>query len=271
MSMVEHIELEVGRELEQALRTAVTMLGQVGERLARQSAERSRETASRAREQWLAGRDAARAQFGPFVRPGVVERSHRVDASTAWEHAARWAGKDPQAAAAADTLHARIVAHHHATPEQILSSIDPQHRRSPVPAGRISMGEAMDLAERHAPYYYARHTDPQLGRLGQEPASAAQAQLHEDWQHFADRGVLPERSRWETWAGAHGHADRYDPQKWEGPYGAVEHDRRDDALRQEWNEGAAERDRHQISDHLDSMGRAGMDTGAFYADLVARV
>lgn len=267
MSTVEHIELEVGAELEQAFRTAITMFGQVGERLARQSAERSRETASRAREQWLAGRDSARAQFGPFVRPGVVERSHRVDASRAWEHAAAWSGKDPQAAAAADALRQRIVAHHHATPEQILSSIDPAHRAGPVPAGRISMDEAMSLAEVNAPYYYARHTNPRLGRIGQEPANAAQEQLHADWQHFAKHGALPQRSQWEAWAGAHGHADQYAPSKWEGPYGAVEHDRRDAALRQEWNEGATERDRREIAGHLDAMSRAGMDTGAFYTDL----
>lgn len=267
MSTVEHIELEVGAELEQAFRTAITMFGQVGERLARQSAERSREVAASAREQWLTGRDSARAQFGPFVRPGVVERSHRVDAARAWEHAAGWADKDPQAAAAADVLHARITAHHRSTPQQILSSIDPQHRAGPVPAGRISMGEVMDLAQVNAPYYYARHTNPRLGRIGQEPANPAQEQLHEDWQHFAENGTLPQRSQWETWAGTHGHADQYAPQQWEGPYGAVEHDRRDAALRQEWNEGAGERDRREISEHLDAMSRAGMDTGAFYADL----
>lgn len=162
-----HEELEVGAELDQAVRTAVTAVAQVIERITRQSTDRARAHATTARdeartadqaardlgrqaeagardtvratqmahrEQQQAARrelmnqtSAARAAYGPWTYEGKVERGERVAASQAWGRAAAWAQQDPRARDAQENLSRRIRDTFGVEPSVILASIDPQH------------------------------------------------------------------------------------------------------------------------------------------------
>lgn len=278
--MTMHEELELARELDQALRTAVTTIAQITERTARARADRQRETAQRERESaretasrarelqrqqaaqdraaWTAQRDGARDRFLPWTRPGVVERGDRADASRAWAAAAAWAGQDPRALAARDDLGRRIEAAHGADPATILRGVETPSAPGRVPAGRVTMPEAVALAEANAPFYYRRHTSLR-GRLDARPSGAAQQRVWADWQHWAGHGRLPTLSRWEAWAEHTGRGPEFDPDRWRTAGGAVDEHARAAALQRHWDTTATGRAEAELDHHRAQTRAAGLD------------
>ncbi|WP_337825299.1 toprim domain-containing protein [Amycolatopsis sp. A1MSW2902] len=278
--MTMHEELELARELDQALRTAVTTVAQITERTARTRADKNRELAQREREAaretasharelqrqqeaknravWTAQRDGARDRFLPWTRPGVVERGDRVAASRAWAAAAAWADQDPRALAARDDLGRRIETAHGADPATILRSVENPSAPGRVPAGRITMPEAVDLAEAHAPFYYRRHSNLR-GRLDARPNGAAQQQVWADWQHWAEYGRLPTLSRWEAWAEHTGRGAEFAPDRWRVAGGAVDEHARAAALHRHWETTATDRADAELDHHRAQMRAAGLD------------
>ncbi|ATY17299.1 hypothetical protein CU254_42715 (plasmid) [Amycolatopsis sp. AA4] len=278
--MTMHEELELARELDQALRTAVTTVAQITERTARARADKNRELAQREREAarenasragelhrqqeaknravWTAQRDGARDRFLPWTRPGVVERGDRVDAARAWAAAAAWAEQDPRALAARDDLGRRIETAHGADPATILRSVENPAEPGRVPAGRITMPEAVDLAEANAPFYYRRHNNLR-GRLDARPNGAAQQRVWADWQHWAEYGRLPTLSRWEAWAEHTGRGAEFAPDRWRVAGGAVDEHARAAALHRHWETTATDRAEAELDHHRAQMRAAGLN------------
>ncbi|XAS78313.1 hypothetical protein V3G39_17945 (plasmid) [Dermatophilaceae bacterium Sec6.4] len=115
-------------------------------------------------------------------------------------------------------------------------------------AGSLSEQEALTLAAEHAPAYYTRH-DPEVLAVDSDTA-----QVRADWEHWREHGQLPLRSRQEEWAAYVGRQEEFNPAQWDGD---VE---RDAALQEVWDEGHDERGLLEMTDHLDRMDDAGMDS-----------
>ena len=107
---------EVGEDLDRALRVTLTAAGQVGETLARRSADRQREAAAASREDGermhreLTGqRDAARLVHRQAGDARWWDSARPQDVGAVWEAAQAWKNLDPQAAAAADLVRAGVA------------------------------------------------------------------------------------------------------------------------------------------------------------------
>lgn len=253
-----HEEFEVGHELDRALRSTVTGLAQIMERLARRSADQSRSAAAEARQEWLAQRDVARQLYVPWLRPGTVENSSGLDGAKVWAAAAAWSGMDPMAAAAERQLADRIGTAHGQHPSVLLREAgDGSSRPAETPAKTLlTMPEVLDLAGQHAPFYYRSHEG--VTAQADVPMSPGEEALHTDWQHFAETGTLPDRSRWEAWAAHAGRGEEFAPEKWHTAEGEVDHESRDAALRHAWDEGAEERSQRELEEHQVALAAAGM-------------
>lgn len=253
-------ELEVGIELDRALRSVVTGFAQIVERGARSSQDRSRDQAARAREDWLAERDAARSRYAPWTSPDRLERLDQFAAAEKWSVAAAWAGMDPQARLAEVQLREHIVATYGEAPAVLLQRTDPALLGSdPTPAVRLlSTNEAYGLAVAHAPSWYEIPREVRPLEIDRPPAGAVEEAFHSDWQHYSEQGVLPERSQREQWAGHVGRSEEFAPGRWTGPDGAVDHAARDSALAQVWAEGSDDRALLEISQHEAALHEAGM-------------
>lgn len=256
--MTIHEEFEVGNDLDRALRAAVTGLAQIMERNARRRADTDRTEASRARQEWLGQRDDARRQYLPWMRPDAVERGQARHGARAWAAAAAWATMDPLAKAAERELAERIQETHGAHPSTLLQKAAETPALSDQPPAKrlLTMPEARELAEAHAPHYYTRHAG--LSPQGDLPGTDAEKRFHEDWQHFAEQGELPERSRWEAWADHSGQGEQFALNQWMTPDGDVDHDSRDAALIRAWDEGSDDRALRELEDHQGAMAAAGM-------------
>lgn len=250
-------EFEVGQELDRALRSAVTGLAQLMERHARSRADRDREGAAQARQEWLEQRDTARRQYVPWTRPGAVETGDASQASRAWAAAAAWSTMDPLAKEAEAALAARVRETYGEHPSVLLQRTDPARLPEQEPAKRLlTMPEAVELAEKHAPYYYSH---PDVTPTGDLPSTPVEERYHADWQHFAENGELPERTRWEAWAASSGMGAEFAEDNWRTPDGEVDHASRDAALIRAWDEGAEERGLRELEEHQVAMATAGMD------------
>ncbi|GAB2864517.1 toprim domain-containing protein [Nocardioides pacificus] len=250
-------DFEMGHELDRALRAAVTGVAQVMERYARSSADKSRAMAARAREEWLEQRDAARRGYLPLTQPGAVEKHSAQDASKAWAAAAAWSTMDPIARDAEQMVAKRIVDTHGEHPSVLLHKTDLSTLPSQPPATKLlTMPEVVDLAGKHAPFYYDRHAGVKVS--GDLPVTDAEKRLHEDWQHFAEHGELAERSRWEAWAAHAGEPGVMDLDNWRTPDGEVDSASRDSELARVWDEGADERGLRELEEHQAAMATAGM-------------
>lgn len=264
-----HEELEVGHELDMLLRTSMTTLAQLVETVARRStdgaratAEQTRHQTTEARDRWLEHRDAARAQYGPWMLPGTVENGDRVAATRAWSQAAGWAGQDPSAAQAAPALRDRIGARFGVTPEAILRSTDPdQEHPTGVPAGAMNVAEAVDLARQYAPSYYQAHDPQRLGPISSsDPSTPAQQQLVGDWQAWAAAGQIPRESLMLEWARHTGNAGVLDASLWRGKDGGVDRSAMHAALVRAWDDGREQRASEELSAHLRQAAGAGLGT-----------
>ena len=300
-----HEELEVGGELDQALRAMVTGLGQLSERIARRAADRARQQAAAERDEArqserelrdvnaaardkvrqdqferrdaerraemaqrdraneerravLDQRNAARQAYGPWTREGAIERGNRVDASRAWERAAAWAGQDPTAADAEKMLREGIIAAHGVSPAEILRSTEPgQGNPTNVPAGQITLGEAIELAGKHAPHYYAGTEADRFGRVGRLPANAVQERFVADWQEWAGTGQLPHETLVREWARHTGSTDLLDRARFSDDA------ERADALERHWVDGTDQRDVGEYELHRERMAAGGLDPDDF--------
>lgn len=270
-----HEELEIGAEVDRALRAVAVAVAQALERAARAGSGRDRSTAHEIRVEWLGQRDAARALYLPWTRPGAVERADALPAARAWSRAAGWAGQDPTAAEAQADLAQRITAHHGTGPKEILRN--PQNwptrtdrgtrstARPPksLPPQRMSPGQARMLATKHAPAYYGRH---------QAPATPdGDLRLVADWQAWRDDGELPARARWEAWATYTGRGDDFNPARYTDHPDhpdhlgggdddiAVRDLERDAELELHWQSGVDERGLLELAAHDDALAAALMD------------
>ena len=293
-----HEELEVGRELDQALRTAVTAVAQMMERVARRATDSARAQTSAVRDEarrveqqargagpgsdaqaqaQTARRDgqtearrelidqvgAARAAYGPWTSEGKVERGDRVAASKAWSRAAGWSEQDERAADAERNLRERIEATFGVHPAQILASVDPEHGHpTGVAAGRLSMREAADLADKYSPYYYQGTAADMFGRVGNRPVNPAQERFVADWQEWARTGSLPHETLTAAWAQHTGDTAALDAGAFTGPDGALDRDAQVAALEQVWEQGRADREQQEYAGHLQQLRDAGKGTEA---------
>lgn len=255
-----HEEFEVGHELDRALRAAATGLGQVMERLARRWQDQSRESASRAREEWLAQRDAARQQFMPWTAEGRLEKLDGYTASQKWAAAAAWSSMDPTARIAEQDMAQRIMNQHGEHPSILLQRTDPRTLTPDPnpPAKLLSMNEAFGLAAEHSPSWYTIPEEIRALEEDRQPITPLEEDFHNQWQYYSENGVLPEVAQWEQWANYVGRGDEFAEEKWLTPGGKVDRDARESALAVVWDEGREARTAREISDHEGAMHAAGM-------------
>ncbi|TWE07376.1 toprim domain-containing protein [Rudaeicoccus suwonensis] len=291
-----HEELEVGQHLDQALRTAVTSLAQLMERMSRSATDKNRAAAAAERDRaqalagqqrqseaqqrseqldskraaeraWLDQRDAARHAYGPWTRDTAVERGDRLSASRAWARAAGWAEQDPRAAEAAANLHDRIVSAFGVEPAAILASVETgTGHPTGVPAGRMSVREAADLADKYAPHYYTAHHADRLGPIrGGGPANPVQEKFVADWRHWAQHCDLPRDTLMREWARHTGLADLLDDARFAGE--PAEQGR---ALADVWDADAPTREQQEYQAQQQRLAAAGLpDDPAVGTQLVA--
>ena len=273
-----HEELEIGAEVDRALRAVAVAVAQALERAARAGSGRDRSTAHEIRVEWLGQRDAARALYLPWTRPGAVERADALPAARAWSRAVGWAGQDPTAAEAATDLAERITVRHGTGPEEILRHPQNWPTRTdrgtrslarPLkapPAQRMSPAQARMLAKKHAPAYYGRHEDP--------ATPEGDRRLVADWQAWRDDGELPARTRWEAWATYTGRGDDFDPARYtDHPAGgpndpedaAGRNVERDAELELHWQSGSDERGLLELTAHDEALAAAQMDPALAHA------
>lgn len=108
--------------------------------------------------------------------------------------------------------------------------------------------QIVSLAQEHAPAWYQRHHDDALA------TDEGAAQLRTDWEHWRDHGQLPIAARHEEWAAYVGQADDFAPDLWSTP------EERDAALQQVWDEGHDERGLLDMTQHLQDIRDANLDT-----------
>jgi len=288
-----HEELEVGQHLDQALRSSVTGIAQLMERVSRRRAERDRADAAAERDAarnlgqqyreasaaerdqqrraemaardkvhadkraMLDERDASRQAYGPWLREGAVERGDRLEASRAWARAAGWVEQDPRARDAEKILRERITDAFGAEPAQILRSVEPGHGNpTGIPAGRISLSEARDLATRYAPHYYGVHTSNSFGRIGKSPVNPTQEKFVDDWQRWAASGSLPHDTLVREWARHSGHSDLLDSAR----FGTATE--QEAALEKVWRDETVTREEQEYEHHKQQLVDAEMSTDA---------
>lgn len=287
-----HEELEVGQHLDQALRSSVTGLAQLMERISRRGAERDRAAAASERDQarnlgqqyreaqtaerdqqrraemaardkvfadkraMLDERDASRQAYGPWLREGAVERGDRLEASRAWARAAGWVEQDPRARDAEKMLRERITDAYGVSPSEILRSVEPG-RGNPtgIPAGRVSLSEAVDLATRYAPHYYGVHTSEPFGRIGKSPINPTQEKFVDDWQRWAATGSLPHDILVREWARHNGHGELLDGAR----FGTAAE--QEAALEKVWRDETVTREEQEYEHHKQQLAAAEMSTG----------
>lgn len=284
-----HEELEVGQHLDQALRSSVTGIAQLMERMHRRAAGRDRAAAAAERDRarregqqhrddqqlrreamrkvqdqqvadrraMLDERDAARQAYGPWLREGAVERGDRLEASRAWARAAGWVEQDPRARDAERILRERITDTYGVSPAEILRSVEPG-RGNPtgIPAGRISLSEALDLAKEYAPHYYGPHTSESFGRIGKSPINPTQEKFVDDWQRWATNGSLPHDTLVREWARHNGHSELLDGARFST---ATEQEA---ALERVWRDETAIREEQEYEHHKQQLVDAGLGTAA---------
>lgn len=259
----QHEELEVGHELDRAVRAAVTGLAQLMERYARRQQEQSREGAGREREEWLGRRDAARQQYLPWTAEGRLERLDWHTASKKWAAAAAWSGMDPTARLAEQDMAQRIMATHGQHPSVLIKGTDPKTlSKDPNPPARLlSMNEAYGLAATHAPSWYRMPDEVRPLETDRPPANQVEQAFHDDWQYYSEAGQLPERSQWERWADHVGRGDEFAADRWlTADDGTLDEEARDAALAQVWAEGTDTRTTTDIADHEAALHTARMGT-----------
>ncbi|GAB3868512.1 hypothetical protein GCM10028801_44550 [Nocardioides maradonensis] len=255
-----HEELEIGHEMDRALRAAATGLAQMMERYARRHQEKTRDAAARTREEWLAQRDAARQQYLPWTAEGRLEKLHPVAASHRWAAAAAWSAMDPTARMAEQDMARRIQNAHGQHPALLVNFTDPATLQpDPKPAAKLlSMNEAYGLAATHAPDWWTIPAEIKPLEQDRPPMNALETAFHDDWQYYSETQVLPERSQWEQWANHVGRGEEFTPDKWTTSAGTVDHEARDEALAQVWDEGRDQRTTTDLASHEAAMQEAGM-------------
>lgn len=256
----QHEEFEVGHELDRAMRAAATGLGQIMERWARRSQDQARENASRAREDWLAQRDAARTKFMPWVSEGRLEKLDSYSASRKWAAAAAWSGMDPAARIAEQDFARRIMETHGQHPSILLQRTDPRTLTPDPnpPAKLLSMNEAFGLAAEHAPSWYAIPAEIKPLEEDRQPGNPLEERFHSDWQHYSENGTLPEETKYEHWANHVGRGEEFTTEKWLNAEGVLDTEARTAAMAAVWNEGREARTGGEINDHEARMHDAGM-------------
>lgn len=256
----QHEEFEVGHELDRAMRAAATGLGQIMERWARRAQDQAREDAGRAREDWLAQRDAARSKFMPWVSEGRLEKLDGYSASRKWAAAAAWSGMDPAARIAEQDMARRIMDTHGQHPSILLQRTDPRTLTADPnpPAKLISMNEAFGLAAEHAPSWYTIPAEIKPLEEDRQPGNPAEERFHSDWQHFSEQGTLPEETKFEHWANHVGRGEEFAHEKWLNAEGVLDTEARTAALAAVWQEGREARTGGDINDHEAAMHAAGM-------------
>lgn len=124
-------------------------------------------------------------------------------------------------------------------------------------SGTLSENDAIALAGEHAPAYYTRHDPDSLAVNGDTE------QLVADWSHWREHGQLPMASRQEQWAAYVGQGADFAPDQWQDA------GERSTALQQVWEQGRDERGLLEMTDHLDQLDAAGMDSGAINTSTLA--
>lgn len=256
----QHEEFEVGHELDRAMRAAATGLGQIMERWARRSQDQARENASRAREDWLAQRDAARSKFMPWVSEGRLEKLDGYAASRKWAAAAAWSGMDPAARIAEQDMARRIMETHGQHPAILLQRTDPRTLTPDPnpPAKLISMNEAFGMAAEHAPSWYAIPAEIKPLEEDRQPSNSLEERFHRDWQHYSEQGTLPDETKYLQWANHVGRGAEFEPERWVNSEGVLDTEARAAALAAAWQEGREARTGADINDHEARMHAAGM-------------
>ncbi|UUW93016.1 toprim domain-containing protein [Pimelobacter simplex] len=246
--------------MDRALRAVATGLAQVMERYARRSQDGVRESAARVREDWLAQRDAARRQYLPWLREGALEKLDPAAASRRWAAAASWSGMDPTARAAEQEMAQRIQAAHGQHPSVLINFADrsalPKDDSSARPM--LTMNQAYDLAQKHAPSWYAVPAEVQRLEQDRPPNGQIEEDFHTDWQYFAEAGALPEVSQWEQWSRHVDRGDEFEEVKWLDDAGILDSEGRENALERLWVEGSEARTSLEAGDHEAAMHEAGM-------------
>ncbi|NYJ76544.1 hypothetical protein [Allobranchiibius huperziae] len=185
--MSDHLD-ELGGELDRVLRSATMAASQLGENVARRIANRRQNVASQARQVFIERRDQARSLYLPLMYGNAADRATPEQLQQATQAANAWAGRDPEAARAAAHFQDRIP-----TPVTGASTgAQPSPALNTAPVSVMSLEQAVDLAQQHAPDYYTQHESHRREQNVE--------QLVADWTHWQAEGQLPQESVRDEWA-----------------------------------------------------------------------
>jgi len=192
---------EVGQEVGQNVRVALTIAMQMGEKFARLREEMARDaqarSAAQARElsaRFDAERSAARASLQVVDRPDWWERASIQDIAKVAETAQAWKGHDPIAERAAAVVQREVLDRY---------GVDTAVLRDAADQGKSELDLAKEWAAGSAPEHYHRHDDDRLTmQVGDraEPDVNAERALVTDYRAAlaGDAGTL-ELSAAEEW------------------------------------------------------------------------
>ncbi|PPH05964.1 hypothetical protein C5C71_16420, partial [Rathayibacter sp. AY1C1] len=151
---------EVGQEVGQNVRVALTIAMQMGEKFARLREEMARDaqarSAAQARElsaRFDAERSAARASLQVVDRPDWWERASVQDIAKVAETAQAWKGHDPIAERAAAVVQREVMERY---------GVDTAVLRDAAGQGKSELDLAKEWAANSAPEHYHRHDDNRL-------------------------------------------------------------------------------------------------------------
>ncbi|QHC72210.1 hypothetical protein [Rathayibacter sp. VKM Ac-2801] len=174
---------EVGQEVGQNVRVALTIAMQMGEKFARLREELARDaqarSAAQARElaaRFDAERGAARATLQVVDRPEWWDRASIQDVARVAETAQAWKGQDPIAERAAAVVQREVMERY---------GVDTAVLRDAATRGKSELDLAKEWAATSAPEHYHRHDEDRLTmQVGDrtEPDTGAQRALITDYR-----------------------------------------------------------------------------------------
>jgi hypothetical protein len=192
---------EVGQEVGQNVRIALTIAMQMGEKFARLREEMARDaqarSAAQARElsaRFDAERSAARATLQSVDRPDWWERASVQDIAKVAETAQAWKGHDPIAERAAAVVQREVLERY---------GVDTAVLRDAAGQGRSKLDLAKEWASTSAPKHYHRHHDDrltmQVGDRAESDVNAERALLTDYRAALAGDVATVELSAAEEW------------------------------------------------------------------------
>jgi hypothetical protein len=192
---------EVGQEVGQNVRVALTIAMQMGEKFARLREEMARDaqarSAAQARElsaRFDAERSAARASLQVVDRPDWWQRASVQDIAKVAETAQAWKGHDPIAERAAAVVQREVLDRY---------GVDTAVLRDAAGQGKSELDLAKEWASSSAPEHYHRHDDDrltmQIGDRAEPDVNAERALLTDYRAALAGDVATVELSAAEEW------------------------------------------------------------------------